>query len=152
MTNQDLCKITDSTLKMTDLLMTPNHTSLQQLIFLEVFNKTLTASDVSRDSEARQVSQPVRAWRAQSRGPVQTNHTVLNQFLHCLEAIQDLALNGFSPLKNRLVILQSMGSVILNWSYDIPSSNVPGSIQTSKCCFKAKPSLRQARELHYKYG
>ena len=49
-------KMTNRTLKMTDLLMTLNLAS-----FSVVFNKTLKASEAREASKSRHVSQPVRA-------------------------------------------------------------------------------------------
>ena len=59
MTDQVLCKITNRTLKMTDLLTTLNLTSLQHLTFRVEFNETMRTSAASRASKAGQVSQPV---------------------------------------------------------------------------------------------
>ena len=56
MTDQVLCKMTDCTLKMTDLLMRLILTFLQQFTFYVVFYKTLRASKASRASKAGQVS------------------------------------------------------------------------------------------------
>ena len=56
-----LCKMTDYTLKINDLLMTLNFTSLKHVTFWAVYNKTLRGIKSSRDVKAGQVSQAVRA-------------------------------------------------------------------------------------------
>ena len=52
----------------------------RDLNFHAAFNKTLTASEASGASKARQVSQPVRAKLAGAGGAVQADRTVLKQF------------------------------------------------------------------------
>ena len=68
------CKMTDHTLKMTNLLTTLKLNSLCHLLtFHVIFHNTLRASKASGASEAGQVSQ---AEQVGAGGPVQSDHTV----------------------------------------------------------------------------